>query len=269
MAVVVGVKPHAFTDELDRTATKAAMVKVKICGITNWADARRAIEGGADLLGFNFVATSPRYVTPAKARRMVRKLPREISAVGVFQNESEAKMLEIARSVGLDQLQLHGEETPAMVERLRGKLGVAKSVIKALRVRKPFRPRQFTLQLAAYKRADAILLDGYSRKARGGTGKTFDWQIARRAGRHRRIFLAGGLTPENVAEAIRTARPYGVDVCSGVESRPGKKDPAKLRGLLRAVRGGTVDARAGEKSPLARTGRKRRLRQRGSRFAAD
>jgi phosphoribosylanthranilate isomerase len=213
------------------------MVKVKICGITNWTDAKRAVEGGADLLGFNFVATSPRYVTPAKARRMVKKLPRKISAVGVFQDEKEATMLQVARSVGLDQLQLHGNETPAMVARLRRKLGVVKSVIKALRVRKPFRPRQFSLQLAAYKRADAILLDGFDRRARGGTGKTFDWKIARRAGRHRRIFLAGGLTPENVGEAIRTAKPYGVDVCSGVESRPGKKDPAKLSGLLRAVKG--------------------------------
>ncbi len=205
------------------------MVKVKICGITNWADARRAIESGADMLGFNFVATSPRYVTPAKARRMVKKLPAKISAVGVFQNEKEAKMLEIARSVGLDQLQLHGEESPAMVERLRGKL----RVIKALRVKEPFR----AAQVAAYRRADAILLDGYDRKARGGTGKTFDWEIARRAKRHGRIFLAGGLTPENVGEAIRTARPYGVDVCSGVESRPGKKDPAKLQKFMSAVEG--------------------------------
>ena len=136
------------------------MVKVKICGITNWGDARRAIEGGADLLGFNFVVTSPRYVTPAKARRMVNKLPGNISAVGVFQNEKEAKVLEIARSVGLDQVQLHGEESPAVVERLRRRM----RVIKALRVKEPFRPSQ----VIAYKRADAILLDGYSRKARGG-----------------------------------------------------------------------------------------------------
>jgi len=205
------------------------MVKVKICGITNWVDARRAVESGADLLGFNFVPTSPRYVSPAKARRMVKRLPAKVSAVGVFQNESEARMLEIARSVGLDQLQLHGDETPEAVARLRRRT----HVIKALRVRTPFR----TAQLAAYRSADAILLDGYSRKARGGTGKTFDWRIARRAGgRGRRIFLAGGLTPENVGQAIRVARPYAVDVCSGVESRPGKKDAAKMRGLLRAVK---------------------------------
>jgi phosphoribosylanthranilate isomerase len=208
------------------------MVKVKICGITNWADARRAIESGADLLGFNFVPTSPRYVTPAKARRMVKKLPANISAVGVFENESEEAMLEIARSVGLSQLQLHGDESPAMVARL-AKNGERLGVIKALRVKKPFR----VAELAAYKRAAAILLDGFSRQARGGTGKTFDWHLARRAKRHGRIFLAGGLTPENVGQAIRTARPYAVDVCSGVESRPGKKDALRMRNLVRAVKG--------------------------------
>ena len=212
------------------------MVKVKICGITNLADARRAIESGADLLGFNFVATSPRYVTPAKARRMLKKLPGNISAVGVFENESEEAMLEIARSVGLDQLQLHGDETPAMVARLARngrRLRVIKSVIKALRVKKTFR----AASLDAYKRADAILLDAYSRKARGGTGKTFDWQAARRAKGHGRIILAGGLTPENVGEAIRIARPYAVDVCSGVESRPGKKDARRMRSLVKAAKG--------------------------------
>jgi phosphoribosylanthranilate isomerase len=218
------------------------MVKVKICGITNWPDARRAIESGADLLGFNFVRTSPRYVTPAKARRMVKKLPGNISAVGVFENESEEAMLEIARSVGLSQLQLHGDESPAMVARL-ARHGQRLGVIKALRVKKPFRAGQLTVQLAAYKSAGAILLDGFSRKARGGTGTTFDWHVARRSKGHKRIFLAGGLTPENVGEAIRTARPYAVDVCSGVESRPGKKDARRMRSLLRAVKGTRGKAR--------------------------
>jgi phosphoribosylanthranilate isomerase len=157
--------------------------------------------------------------------------------------------LEIAQSVGLDQLQLHGDESPAMVARLGRRL----RVIKALRVKKPFRASQ----VAAFKSADAILLDGYSRKARGGTGKTFDWNVARRAKRHGRIFLAGGLTPENVGEAIRAARPYGVDVCSGVESRPGKKDPRLMRSLLRAVNGGKVGTGAEGESPLARTGKKK------------
>ena len=113
-----------------------AMVKVKICGITNWTDARRAVADGADLLGFNFYAGSPRYVTPAKARQMVRRLPKGISAVGIFVNETELKMLEIARTVGLDQLQLSGEESPAMVARL----GRSLRVIKAVRVRQAVSP---------------------------------------------------------------------------------------------------------------------------------
>jgi phosphoribosylanthranilate isomerase len=211
------------------------MVKVKICGITNWADAKRAVEGGADLLGFNFYKGSPRYVTPARARRMVRRLPKRVSAVGVFVNETETRMLEIARTVGLDQLQLHGDESPAMVARLGRSIGV----IKAVRVRRPFRAGRLT----SYKKASAILLDGFDVRRRGGTGKTFDWKIARSAGRHRRIFLAGGLTPENVSEAIRAAKPYAVDVCSGVEAKPRKKDPAKIKDLIRAVKASGKKAR--------------------------
>lgn len=202
-------------------------VRVKICGITNWTDARRAIESGADYLGFNFYPGSPRYIEPAKARRIVRRLPKGVSAVGVFVNEPEEKMLEIARTVGLNYLQLHGEESPAKVARLQGTL----PVIKALRVKKPFR----SAQLSRYRRASALLLDGFDRRRRGGTGKTFDWKRARRANVRARIFVAGGLAPENVAEAIRIARPYAVDVSSGVESRPGKKDPARLKAFARAV----------------------------------
>jgi phosphoribosylanthranilate isomerase len=203
-------------------------VRLKICGITNWTDARRAVDSGADFLGFNFYPASPRYVTPAKARRIVQKLPKRIAAVGVFVNEPEEKMLSIARSVGLNYLQLHGDESPAAVARLRRSL----PVIKALRVKRPFR----TAQIARYRAASALLLDGFDRRLRGGTGKTFDWKIARRAASRARVFVAGGLAPENVAEAIRTARPYAVDVSSGVESRPGKKDPARLKAFARAVR---------------------------------
>ncbi len=204
------------------------MVKVKICGITNWTDAKRAIDGGAELLGFNFYARSPRYITPAKARGIVRRFPKGVSSVGVFVNETEEKMLEIAREVGLDRLQLHGEEDPALVLRLARTL----PVIKAVRAGKSFRPAQ----LSRYKRASAILLDGFDRSRRGGTGRTFDWQFARRAKSYGRIFLAGGLTPENVREAIRIAQPYAVDVCSGIEKAPGKKDPARMRDLIRAVK---------------------------------
>ncbi|HXW62179.1 MAG TPA: phosphoribosylanthranilate isomerase [Candidatus Acidoferrales bacterium] len=204
-----------------------AKVKVKICGITNWTDAQRAIEAGAALLGFNFYAKSPRYIAPAKARRIVRRLPRHVLAVGVFVNETEPRMLAIARSVGLDRLQLHGDEPPASVARLTRML----PVIKAVQAGGSFRPGE----LVKFKRACAILLDGFDRRRRGGTGKTFDWRVARRAKQYARIFLAGGLTPENVGDAIRAAEPYAVDVCSGVEAKLGKKDPERIEALMRAV----------------------------------
>lgn len=205
-----------------------AKVKVKICGITNWTDARRAVEAGAQFLGFNFYRPSPRYIQPAAARRIIRRLPDGIAAVGVFVNESEANMLAIARRVGLDYLQLHGDEPPEQVRRLKREI----PVIKAVRVRDSFRPKQ----LDSLSCASAILLDGFDVRRHGGTGKTFDWNLARGANGSRRIFLAGGLTPENVAEAIRVARPYAVDVCSGVEARPGRKNPALIVALMRAVK---------------------------------
>ena len=204
-----------------------ADVKVKICGITNWADAKRAVDAGADFLGFNFYAKSPRYIAPAKARRIVRRLPKSVSAVGVFVNENEEKMVDTARAVGLTALQLHGDESPAEVARLRRIL----PVIKAIRAGKSFRPAQ----LAKFRRASAILLDGFDRRLRGGTGRTVDWRLARRANRYGRVFLAGGLTPENISEAIRAAAPFAVDVCSGVEAEPGKKDPKRLRAFMSAV----------------------------------
>ena len=158
----------------------------------------------------------------------MRRLPKRISAVGIFVNETEERMLEIARTVGLDYLQLSGEESPEMIARLARSI----PVIKGVRVKKPFR----AAQLAPFKRASALLLDGFHSRLRGGTGRTFDWNIARRSKRYGRIFLAGGLTPENVGEAIRAAKPYAVDVCSGVELKPGKKDPQRLRDFLRAAR---------------------------------
>ncbi|MDE3110197.1 MAG: phosphoribosylanthranilate isomerase [Acidobacteriota bacterium] len=203
-------------------------VRIKICGITKSTDMRRAIECGADFLGFNFYPGSPRYVTPAKAGRMIKQMPKGVAAVGVFVNEPEEKVLAIARRVGLKYLQLHGDESPAEVARLAR----AVPVIKAIRVKKPFR----ATQIVRYRRASALLLDGFDRRLRGGTGKTFDWKIARRISSRARIFIAGGLAPDNVAEAVRIARPYAVDVSSGVESRPGKKDPARLKAFARAVR---------------------------------
>jgi phosphoribosylanthranilate isomerase len=202
-------------------------VKVKICGITNWTDARRAVEAGADFLGFNFYRKSPRYVTPGRARKIVLRLPKRVGAVGVFVNEREEKILQIARAVGLDYLQLHGEEAAESISLLARFY----PVIKAARVGNGFRPAQ----LAKFRRVRAVLLDGFKVGLHGGTGKTFNWRIARTIGSDRRMFLAGGLAPENIVEAIQVARPYAVDICSGVESRPGKKDPAKLDALMHAI----------------------------------
>jgi phosphoribosylanthranilate isomerase len=203
------------------------MVKVKICGITNWTDARNACEAGADFLGFNFYRRSPRYIAPAAARRIVQRLPEGVSSVGVFVNEPEAQMLAIARAVGLNFVQLHGEEQPEVVTHLCRTL----PVIKALRVRGTLRGSE----MARFRKASALLLDGFDRKLRGGTGKQVDWKLVKRAGRKRRVFLAGGVTPENAAEAVRSAQPYAIDVCSGVESRPGKKNAARMRALVQAV----------------------------------
>jgi phosphoribosylanthranilate isomerase len=204
------------------------MVKVKICGITNWPDALHAVEAGADFLGFNFYSRSPRFIAPAAARRIVRRLPKNVAAVGVFVNAPVRTVLAIARAVGLDYVQLHGDESPETVSQVARAL----PVIKAIRVRNSFR----ATNLEKFNRASAFLLDGFDPRRRGGTGKSFKWAIARRAKRNGRVFLAGGLTPQNVADAIRAAKPYAIDVCSGVEAKPGKKDPERVESLLRAVR---------------------------------
>ena len=208
-------------------------VKVKICGITNWKDARCACDAGVDFLGFNFYRRSPRYIEPLSARGIVRRLPTGVASVGVFVNEPEKQMVHIAQTVGLKYIQLHGDETPAAVSRLRRALPAVR-IIKAIRVRKRFHVKQ----LSRFRSASAILLDGFDAGRPGGTGKTFDWSVAVQGKpRPLRIFLAGGLTPENVAEAIRVVRPYAIDVCSGVESAPGKKDRAKIKALMRPVNG--------------------------------
>jgi phosphoribosylanthranilate isomerase len=150
-----------------------------------------------------------------------------VEAVGVFVNWPPLVVDALARALRLGSVQLHGAETPGEVDELIRK----QRVIKAVSVKRGFR----LSSLARYSAADAILLDGFSRGLHGGTGRTLDWKLARAARRYVRIILAGGLTPENVAEAIRTARPYAVDVASGVEARPGRKDPARLRALFAAV----------------------------------
>jgi len=201
--------------------------RVKICGITTWEDARLSVDLGASALGFNFYPPSPRSISPADAWSIIRRLPPFVEVVGVFVSWPPFVVDALARAVRLGSVQLHGAESPREAAELARK----HHVIKAVSVRAGFRPAS----LARYRAVDALLLDGFAQGLHGGTGRTLDWKVARAANRYGRIILAGGLTPENVAEAIRVAEPYAVDVASGVEARPGRKDPAKLRALFAAV----------------------------------
>jgi phosphoribosylanthranilate isomerase len=201
--------------------------RVKICGITTWDDARLCIDLGASALGLNFYPPSPRAISPADAWSIIRRLPPFVEVVGVFVNWPPLVVDAMARAVRLGSVQLHGDESPAEVAELVRK----RRVIKAVQVKRGFR----VASLARFRAADAILLDGFARGLHGGTGNTLDWKLARAAGRFGKIILAGGLKPENIAEAIRATQPYAVDVASGVESRPGRKDPAKLRALFAVV----------------------------------
>jgi phosphoribosylanthranilate isomerase len=203
------------------------MTQVKICGITNLDDALAAVEAGAELLGFNFYTKSPRYVTPTDASRIVEQLPERVKRVGVFVNEDAGGVARIASEAGVNVVQLHGDETPEFCAALLGL-----SVVKALRVGKEFR-----VEDASKFETDAVLLDAYVKDFRGGTGHTFDWSIASRTREVvRRLFLAGGLTPDNVGAAIKSVRPFAVDVCSGVETAPGRKSFELMRRFVEAVR---------------------------------
>jgi len=201
------------------------MIRVKICGITNLEDALQAVETGADALGFVFCHDSPRHIFPEQAADIIRHLPPFVQTVGLFVNEAPETVNETADLCGLDVVQLHGDESPEYCEEIR------RRIIKAFRV------KSITcLEPMQRYRVNGFLLDAWSPTAHGGTGRTFNWEIAACAALASRIILAGGLTPENVADAIQQVRPYGVDVSSGVESSPGKKDISKLHNFILAVR---------------------------------
>ena len=206
------------------------MIRIKICGITNAADALAAIDAGANLLGFNFYAKSPRHITEAEAAKIRPQLPKKIKAVGVFVNAPPAEAAALCKSLKLDAAQLHGDETPETVAEMARNL----PVFKAFRVEPDFRLET----LDEYAEAFAFLFDAANTGQYGGTGRTTDWDVARRAAVGRRIILAGGLNAENVAAAVRIVRPYAVDVASGVESKPGKKDHGRLREFIQEVRRG-------------------------------
>ncbi|MEJ7710256.1 MAG: phosphoribosylanthranilate isomerase [Pyrinomonadaceae bacterium] len=209
------------------------MVKIKVCGITNYADAKAAVEAGADSLGFSFYEKSPRYIDPEDARAIIRQLKSASTiAVGVFVNVSDpAKLLQVAQRAGVAWIQLHGEESPVYCRQLS-----PYPVIKALRV-----GSDFSTDTVKPFSAHAILLDAFSTASRGGSGERFDWRIARNIREHTAamLYLAGGLTPANVLSAVEFVRPYAVDVCSGVESEPGIKDHTLLRRFIKEARRST------------------------------
>jgi phosphoribosylanthranilate isomerase len=203
------------------------MVRVKICGITKLEDARLAAELGAHAIGLNFHPESPRCLSPAAAAELVRRIPPFVATVGIFVNWVAEPVIALCQALGLSSAQLHGDELPQVVERVARLL----PVIKALRIGQGSNAPEFS----RFRAASAFLLDTPVAGHYGGTGTTGNWHAARTAAQTQRIILAGGLTPENVGEAIRIVRPYAVDVASGVEARPGKKDPAKLRTFFEEV----------------------------------
>ena len=201
---------------------------IKICGITNLEDAFAAVEAGADALGFNFYLKSPRYIAPDEARRIIEQLPSTVMSVGVFVNGREPEdVARIADFARLTAVQLHGDESPEYCYALRGRF-----TIKALRMSEEFEPER----VKDYD-TDAILLDAYVRDAHGGTGRVVDWELARRVRELvPQLFLAGGLSPENIAGAIAAVGPYAVDACSSLESAPGRKDAERVRAFISAAR---------------------------------
>jgi len=198
---------------------------VKICGITREVDARAAVESGASAIGFVFWPQSPRYIEPEQARAIVKALPPFVTPVGVFVNEAIDTVNEVADRVGLGVVQLHGDEQPEVLGR------VNRPVVKALR-------RVDAETVARWDDRVLLLVDADDPVRHGGTGVRADWAGAARLAASRRMLLAGGLTPDNVVEAVSTVRPFGIDVSSGVEASPGIKDAGRIRDLFEALRGG-------------------------------
>ncbi|MDI6889315.1 MAG: phosphoribosylanthranilate isomerase [Thermodesulfovibrionales bacterium] len=202
-------------------------VKVKICGITNLNDALAAVDSGADALGFVFFEGSPRYIPHDEAYTIIKELPSFTTTIGVFVNEKTKQIEKIVGLTGIDVVQLHGDETPEMCD-------ISRRIIKAIRVKS----LESLDPLKNYKdKVSAFLLDTFTPEILGGTGQMFNWDIAVEAKQFGRIILAGGLTPDNIADSVRRVRPYGVDVSSGVESEKGKKDHEKMKLFIERAKG--------------------------------
>ena len=204
------------------------MTLVKICGITNLDDALAAVRAGADALGFNFYKPSPRYITPQAAREIIEQLPESLLTVGVFVNEESENVRKIANEAGLRALQLHGDETPEYCRELADYY-----VIKTFAV-----SDEFDIQAAHEYKVEAVMLDTKHNSLRGGTGEVFDWSVAQKAVLTiPKLFLAGGLSPENIENAVEIVRPFAVDACSSLEDSPGKKNNERMRVFINTVRG--------------------------------
>ena len=204
------------------------MTLIKICGITNIDDADAAVAAGADALGFNFYKPSPRYISPENARAIIDQLPSFVLAVGVFVNEQPDSLKSIVAESGIKALQLHGDESPEYCR----ELAADHYVVKTLAVSQNFD----TQRVHAYEVA-AIMLDTRDSNLRGGTGRAFDCSIAQQVNQLvPKLFLAGGLSPDNIAEAIDVVRPYAVDACSALEDSPGKKNHERMRSFIDAAR---------------------------------
>jgi len=204
------------------------MTFIKICGITNIDDARAAVAAGADALGFNFYNRSPRYIAPPAAREIVEQLPSSILTVGVFVNEETPESVKkIASEAGVTAFQLHGDESPAYCRELSDRY-----VIKTLTV-----SGDFDIEMVQHYDVNAIMLDTRDNNLRGGTGRVFDWSVAIEVNKVApKLFLAGGLSPENISEAIELVRPYAVDACSALEDRPGIKNHDRMRAFVELAR---------------------------------
>jgi phosphoribosylanthranilate isomerase len=203
------------------------MIKIKICGITNVEDALLAVDLGADALGFMFYKESKRNIRPHEAHKIISKLPPFITTVGVFVNQEPNEIRNTQEEAGFDIVQLHGDESPDFCKNF------GRRIIKAIRVKDGTSLKE----VESYP-AGTVLFDTYSEESYGGTGKSFKWEILRDFHTSKRIILSGGLSPENVAQAIGIVNPYGVDVSSGVEEYPGKKSPEKLKKFIETVRNG-------------------------------